>query len=153
MQITNSHPDLHLNWWVSGMCMQGLGIMKRLPFSIFKRSNSRSYYVKFRNEETGMYLPAISTKQESESEAVKTAFDWLKNGIPRRSEPIPLKQYSLRNMAKATEVSKEDATFICKELQRRGLLKSVVLTDSKQDRDFAEFLTNFWNYDNSPYPK
>ena len=36
--------------------------MKRLPFSIYKRSNSRNYYVKFNNEETGDYLPAISTK-------------------------------------------------------------------------------------------
>jgi len=46
-----------------------------------------------------------------------------------------------------------DAEFLVNELKRRGLLKSAILTDSKQDRDFAEFLTNFWEYDNSPYIK
>jgi hypothetical protein len=37
--------------------------MKHLPFSVFKRTGRRFYLVKFRNEETGEYLPAVSTKK------------------------------------------------------------------------------------------
>jgi hypothetical protein len=80
-------------------CVQEVKDMKRLPFSLFKRNNSRYYYVKFKNDETGDYLPAVSTKQESE--AIKLAFDWLKNGIPKNGETVSHKQYSLRDMAKA----------------------------------------------------
>ena len=47
--------------------------MKSLPFSVFKRANRPCYLVAFKNEETGEYFPAISTKQKTEAEAVKTA--------------------------------------------------------------------------------
>jgi integrase len=127
--------------------------MKRIPFSLFKRASSRCYYVKFKNNETGKYLPAISTKQESEAEAMKIAFEWLTNGIPKSGETVSYKQFSLRDMTKAVDISKEDAAFICKELQRRGLLKSYVLHDTKKAIDFSEFLLNFWDWDNSPYIK
>ncbi|MDR0313787.1 MAG: site-specific integrase [Treponema sp.] len=127
--------------------------MKHLPFSIFKRANGRNYYVKFKNEETGMYLPAISTKQESESEAIKTAFEWLRDGIPQCGGTVSFRQYSLRDMAKAADASKDDAVFICKKLQRRGLLKSYVLLDSKKAIDFTDFLLNFWDWETSPYIK
>ena len=109
--------------------------------------------MKFKNEETGMYLPAISTKQESEPEAMKIAFGWLKDGIPKSGETVSFKQYSLRDMAKAAEISKEDAAFICKELQRRKLLKSYVLLDSKKAIGFSDFLLDFWNWETSPYIK
>ena len=62
--------------------------MKHVPYSIFKRSNSRYYYVKFKNEKTGDYMPAISTKQESEKEASKTVIEWLKTGIPKLGEVV-----------------------------------------------------------------
>jgi len=101
--------------------------MKHLPFSIFKKNDRRFFSVRFKNEQTGKYLPAISTKKETESEAIQIAFDWLKNGIPKNDEVIDSKKYTLRNMAKEADISKADADFICKELQRRGLLKSYVL--------------------------
>ncbi|MCL1969849.1 MAG: hypothetical protein FWF65_09955 [Bacteroidetes bacterium] len=127
--------------------------MKHLPFSIFKRTNCRYYYVKFKNNETGKYLPAVSTKQESEPEAIKIALEWLKDGIPKSGETVSHKQYSLRDMAKASEVSREDAAFICKELQRRGMLKSYVLPESINAVEFTEFLQNFWDWETSPYIK
>ena len=127
--------------------------MKRLPFSIFKRSTSPYFYVKFRNEETGRYLPAISTKQESEKEASKVVFEWLRTGIPKNGESVSFKQYSLRDMAKASDISKDDSIFICKELQRRGLLKSYIIPDSKKAVSFTDFLQNFWDWETSPYVK
>ena len=74
--------------------------MAKLPFSVFRRIGRRLYYVAFKNENTGEYLPAISTKQETESWAIKTALQWLSHGLPRRGEVIPLKKYSLRDMAR-----------------------------------------------------
>jgi hypothetical protein len=127
--------------------------MKHLPFSVFKRAGRRFYSVKFKNEETGKYLPAISTKKETEDEAVKTAFQWMRDGIPRKGEAVPCKKYSLRDMAKGADINGPDAEFICKELQRRGLLKSYILSSSEQAVDFGDYLTVFWDYDRSSYVK
>jgi len=61
--------------------------MKSLPlFSVFKRANRPCYSVSFKNEETGEYHPAISTRQKTEAEAVKTALAWLRDGIPQKRE-------------------------------------------------------------------
>ena len=60
--------------------LQGLGM--KLPFSVFKRADRRFYLVKFKNNETGAYFPPLSTKKETEAEAVQVAFEWLK-GIAR----------------------------------------------------------------------
>jgi len=125
--------------------------MAKLPFSVFRRAGRRFFYVAFKNEKTGKYLPAISTRQETESGAVSTAFQWLKDGIPRRGEAVPLKKYSLRDMAREADISMPDCEFICKELKRRGLIKSFVLSESRQAVDFAEYLLNFWDWEKSDY--
>jgi len=49
----------------------------------------------------------------------------------KQGEAISFKQYSLRDMAKAAEITKDDSVFICKELQRRGLLKSYIIPESR----------------------
>jgi hypothetical protein len=46
-------------------------------------------------------------------------------------------------MAKQADISKADAAFICKELQRRGILKMFIMADSRQAVDFLAFLENF----------
>jgi len=127
--------------------------MKNLPFSIFKRADRPCYLVSFKNDETGKYLPAISTRRKTESEAIKIAFAWLRDGIPSKEGYLNVKQYSLRDMAKSTDITKADAVFICKELQRRGLLKSYVLEKSVQATDFVSYLIDFWNWEKSPYIK
>jgi integrase len=125
--------------------------MKSLPFSVFKRADRPCYLVAFKNEETKEYLPAISTRQKTESEAIKIAFSWLRDGIPVRGGRLDVKKYSLRDMAKSAELTNTDAVFICKELLRRGFLKSYVLTESKQAVCFGEYLRRFWDYENSAY--
>ena len=125
--------------------------MAKLPFSVFRRAGRRFYYVAFKNELTGNYLPAISTKQETESGAVSVAFQWLKDGIPRQGEAIPLKNYSLRDMAREAEISRADCVFICKELKRRGLLKSFILPESRQAVSFTDYLLEFWDWEKSGY--
>ncbi|MDR2923496.1 MAG: site-specific integrase [Treponema sp.] len=127
--------------------------MKQLPFSVFKKGQRRFFYVRFKDEQTGKYLPVISTKKETKAEAIKTAFVWLRDGIPQKGEAIDFKKYTLRDMAKEADVIKADAEYICKELQRRGLLKSYILEESVQAIDFITYLTDFWDWDKSPYIK
>jgi hypothetical protein len=55
----------------------------------------------------------------------------------------------LWDIAKESDFS--DAEFIVNELKRQSFLKSAVLIGTKQDRDFTDFIINFWDYDNSPY--
>ena len=41
-------------------------------------------------------------------------------------------------MAKSAEISKDDSVFICKELQKRGLLKSYIIPESKNTVSLSE---------------
>jgi hypothetical protein len=56
-------------------------------------------------------------------------------------------------MAKEADIAKADAEFICKELRRRGLLKSYVLEKSRQAIDFVTYLADFWDWAKSSYIK
>jgi hypothetical protein len=80
--------------------------MKSLPFSVFRRTDRPCYLVSFKNEETGEYLPAISTGQKDEDEAFKTAITWLRDGIPRKDDRLDVKRYGLRDMAKSVTLQK-----------------------------------------------
>ena len=130
--------------------------MHKFPFSLFKREQRRFFYVAFKNQLTRDYLPAISTKQETEVAVMQVAFQWLQNCIPRRSkdseiDALPLKKYSLRDMAKEADLNLEDAEYICNELKRRGLLKDFILPETKKAIPLAEYLQNFWDWENSEY--
>ncbi|MCL2441675.1 MAG: site-specific integrase [Treponema sp.] len=125
----------------------------KLPFIVFKRADRPYYLVKFKNNQTGDYLSPISTKKTTEAEAVQVAFEWLKDGIPRKNETISFKKYSLRDLTKEADLNNDDANYICKELQRRGILKSFVLLESSQAIDFIKYLEEFWSWDISPYIK
>lgn len=126
---------------------------KQLPFSVFKRSGRRFYLVSFKNEKTGEYFPSISTKQDSEKAAIETAFKWLPEGIPAKAGPIPAEKYTLRKMAEAATLSKTDAEYICQELVRRGFLESYILAGTRPAIGFIDFLTEFWDFEKSPYVK
>jgi integrase len=127
---------------------------KPLPFSVFKRAKRPCYVVTFKNPQTGAYLTPISTRQVTESAAIETAFAWFRDGIPQqKGKTLDLKRYSLREMAKDADLAPDDVDFIIGELQHRGILKKAVLAGTRQDRDFPDFLTNFWDYDTSPYVK
>jgi integrase len=124
--------------------------MKHLPFSVFRRAGRRFYSVKFKNE-SGEYLSAISTGQETESAAIATAFQWLKDGIPKKNGAVSLSAISLRDAFRNTDVAPEDCEYLCGELQRLGLLESYTLAKSRAAVPFADFLLTFWDFDNSPY--
>jgi hypothetical protein len=68
-----------------------------LPFSVFLRAGRPNYYVSFKNETTGRYLPAISTKKSIETDAIRHAWAWYREGIPRHGGQLDLKVASLRD--------------------------------------------------------
>ena len=123
--------------------------MAHLPFSVYKRKGRRFYYVQFKDK-WGKYLPAVSTKQTGEELAIETAFKWLREGKPSKSEGTI--HLSLREALRDIKTVAE-AEFVCRELKRQGLLENYVVTKSKQAVDFGFFLQNFWDYDVSPYVK
>jgi len=118
------------------------------PFSIFYRSERHTYYVAFKNEETGRYLPAISTKKNKEADAVRQAWIWFKEGIPHKGD---LKTLSLRDTIRRSDISMPDAEFIIEDLKRRGLILSCVFTGAPNAVSLAEYLEEFWDWERSPY--
>lgn len=123
--------------------------MAHLLFSVFSWEGRRFYYLQFKGEK-GEYLPAVSTKQTSEAAAIETIFKWLREGRPTKNGGrIGISvQEALRDIKTTSE-----ADVVCKELKWQGLLKSYVVTESKQAVDFPAYLQNFWDYDASPYVK
>jgi integrase len=130
--------------------IQGGIRMEHLPFCVFRRRGREFYYVKFKDKTTGKYVSAVSTKQETKAAAIATAYEWLKNGMPMAeggNVAISVME-ALRQIQTTGE-----ADFVCRELRRRGLLKIYVITGSKPDVDFPEYLQNFWDYETSSYIK
>jgi integrase len=123
----------------------------RLPFSVFLRGNRPYYYVAFKNEETGRYLPAISTKKTKEADAVRQAWVWFREGIPHKGGSLDLKARSLRDTIRHSDISPSDAEFIISELKRRGLILSCVFAGAADAVLFADFLEEFWDWNRSPY--
>jgi integrase len=126
--------------------------MRSLPFSVFKRANRPCYSVSFKNEATGEYYPAISTRQKTEAEAVKTAFAWLRDGIPQKRMPVKVQDLALKDVARKIK-TKSEAEILLEEIKRTGWIKSYVLTESPAAQDFAAFLSGFWDWEKSPYIK
>jgi integrase len=122
--------------------------MARLPFSVFRRKGRKFFYVQYKDKKGG-YLPAVSTRKTTETEAIEVAFKWMRDGRPVRGGNIGI---SIREALRTVE-SAADAEFICRELKRQGLLKVYVVANTKQSADFGSFLREFWEYDTSPYVK
>jgi hypothetical protein len=66
----------------------GTGVdVNKYPFSIFKRVSRPCYLVAFKDE-SGKFLPPVSTKKTTEAEAFKVAFQWFQDGIPQERETV-----------------------------------------------------------------
>jgi len=122
-----------------------------LPFSVFLRGKRPYYYVAFKNEETGCYLPAISTKKTKKDDAVRQAWVWYREGIPFKGGSLDLKARSLRDTIRHSSVSPSDAEFIISELKRRGFILSCVFAGAADAVRFADYLEEFWDFERSPY--
>lgn len=123
--------------------------MNAYPFSVFKRSNRPYFLVSFKDD-NGKYLPPISTKKETEDEAIKLAFAWLKNGIPQKKAAVRVNELSMMDGLRKFK-NKEEVEAVIKELKRLGWVKSYVLKDTQSAVDFISFLNTFWDWKTSAY--
>jgi integrase len=120
------------------------------PFSLWRRADRPNFYVQFKNEKTGTYMKPICTGQASRADAMKTAWKWYNEGIPKKSGAT-VKAHTIADMVYKTDMTQADAETLLDALKQKGLIKSAVLTGTRQDRDFIAFLRDFWDFDNSPY--
>ncbi|GHT89465.1 hypothetical protein FACS1894137_18760 [Spirochaetia bacterium] len=81
------------------------------PFSIFKRSNRPCYSVAFKDE-TGKFMPSISTRKATEAEAFKVAFQWLQEGIPQKQETVQIRQLSMKSLVRGISTEREAETVL-----------------------------------------
>jgi hypothetical protein len=121
------------------------------PFSVFRRAGRPSYSVAFKKELTGKYLPAVSTRKEKYADAVKQAWVWYREGIPRKEGPLAVPVDSVRNLLRDTPLTLSDAETLVRVLQDRGFVKSCVFAGNSGDVRLVDYLKEFWDWDKSPY--
>jgi len=125
--------------------------MNAYPFSVFKRADRPCFLVSFKDE-AGNYLPPVSTKKKTENEAMEVAFKWLRDGIPQKKAAIRVSDLSLKDTVRKIKAGEEAETLLT-ELRRLGWVKSFVQSETPGAVDFIAFLTEFWDWDTSPYIK
>jgi len=130
------------------------------PFVLEKRRNSTNLYVRFYNPSLKKYMTRRSTGTSDQFEALQLAFKWLENDKrpetkkPKKTASIPSisKENFFYNLYNA-DITMEDAKKIITFLESKSFISNVIYKDSNSDITVKEFLTNFWDYDKSPYIK
>lgn len=74
-----------------------------LPFSIFKRSRSDVFYVRFKDSTTGKYLSERSTGKTSKDEAIQEAFRMMSDvseikKTEKQKKKILIRKLNLMNL-------------------------------------------------------
>lgn len=122
--------------------------MKKLPFSLTVRGDSPFYYVRFRNEQTGIFMSWISTKEKNYNRALRKAWDLYNN----QSDKID--QLSYYDTLRKSDYTAEDVLHFLEDFQRKGFLTGFVLNDSSiANTPALQWLVDFWNPDSSDYLK
>lgn len=130
-------------------------------FSVYRRTGQRVYYAQIKNPRTGRCLPARSTGQVEESEALLIVADWIQNGLPesspggrRETREALTVDTAIRCIREVEELTKADTERIVKALVDRGAIEAATLPSSGPEAaPLLRFLTDFWNFDTSPYVK
>jgi hypothetical protein len=122
-----------------------------LPFSLFLRAGRPNYYVAFKNEKTGRYLSAISTKKDNKNDATRQAWAWYRDGVPCRGGALDLKAVSLRDNIRKADISAADAEFIISDLKRRELILSCIFSGTPDSVRLSDFFREFWDWEHSSY--
>lgn len=126
--------------------------VQNLPFSVFKRKNSKFYVVRFKDKKTGKYLNSVSTKKTDKEEAVRTALSWYTQGkITRPDRDETLEKQSAWEILKHTDFLDDDPDKILEYLKRSGKIKSYVKAGGKSDVPLADYLLDFWTWEKSVY--
>ncbi|MCE1207923.1 MAG: site-specific integrase [Spirochaetia bacterium] len=126
-------------------------------FSLYLRNGV--YYAQLFNSKTGTYMSARSTGKKNRDEAAGVATHWIKNGIP---QPKALEGKSLETVMTLDAIyaslhtmpfTTADVQKIIDILKARRLIDNAVVKSASSSRGLVDYLTEFWDYDTSPYIK
>lgn len=133
-------------------------IKRKPPFTLYHRKTSPCFYVRFRDELTGEYGKAISTRARTKREAIRIAYQWLAEGIPSQKDAGggetsrgAASVLSALRRADLSSLSESDKEKIVKALKKDGVIKSAVVSGSAADVRFIDFLLSIWDWDSSEY--
>ena len=122
--------------------------MSDTPFIILKRKDSPYYQVRFKNPDATSktrYFPAKSTKEVIRSKAIAKAWQMYNK--------VDVENNSAIEQLKNNLLSNDDVSKLLEVLKQRGLVKSFIISESKQSVAAKKFLTDFWDVNKSPYIK
>jgi integrase len=121
-------------------------------FSVYKRG--KKYYVQFWNPDTKRYTTGKSTGAETRRDANMVALSWIQNGIPsntrKRNVTETLQIDTLFHLLRTVDLTEDNAKQIVQILTDRNLI-SVETKSQRSQVTLHGFLTEFWNYSQSPY--
>jgi integrase len=126
----------------------------RRKFYMHKRGGV--FYACLVNQETGLPMSARSTGERDRDAALVVAAGWLRDGLPgkdgkrRKAEAAFDLAGLLRGIRKA-DLDSGGAMAIVKALKERGLIDIGAVPAGKGSVNFTDFLTQFFDYDKSPY--
>lgn len=129
------------------------------PYSLFIKSNGY-YYVQFLLSD-GSRSQNKSTGKKDRREAEKIAMEWYVNGnIPARinskeekAKSQTVDRLSFFNSMATYEFSSEEVDKMLSIMKKRGYILSAVRPNTKQSVLIEDFLSEFWDYEKSPYVK
>jgi hypothetical protein len=132
----------------------------------YLHSRKKIFYVQFVDPKIKRCLPARSTGKDNRDEALMVVHQWLEKGLaPPITTILPIKQElktkalsthlevsQLLTEIKAATLDHQDVKKIEAILIDKGLISMMVLQSSLESELFADYLTRFWTYDESPPP-
>jgi integrase len=115
-------------------------------------------YAEILDPATGAHITTRSTGTKSREAAAFIVGQWLKEGIssPRKKQPHTVEVVTgLKNILlaieKTTDLDAEGAMQIAAALRKRQLIDFPTVKAGKGSINFIKFLTEFWDYEKSPY--
>jgi integrase len=75
----------------------------------------------------------------------------MREGIPAKAGAVSVDTVKLLADLRRADLTAAGAALIVEELKRQGLIRSAVFAGTRQDVDFADFLTKFWTWETSDY--
>jgi integrase len=115
-------------------------------------------YAEILDPETGAHITTRSTGTKSREEAAFVVGQWLKDGIssPRKKqlrsvEVVTGLKSILLAIEKTADLDAEGALQIASALRKRQLIDFPTVKAGKGSIDLIKFLTEFWDYEKSPY--
>lgn len=125
------------------------------PFILKKRADRNGvYYVSFKSPLDGKITSTKSTETTDRNQAIKTAFDWYRSGVPEKKGDGRKSVDSLAVISAVRRDSLSDITVdeLLREIEKRtGDKIRRIPANSKGAVNAYQFMLDFWDWEKSPY--